>query len=178
MNPQLTGFDRLAEKPALLRLIKKVCAKVPKLRKPGDIQFILVSDAQIKKLHKDFLNDGTATDVITFQYPLLPTARASAGKRALAGSGKSAQKPDTDFPFGDIYISLDTARRQAKMAGHPFINEIAFLMVHGLLHLVGYDDHVPGNRRRMLELQARLIREFAPQFAPADVVPPRLTSRR
>ncbi len=153
MNPHLTGFDRLAQKPALLRLVKKVCARVPRLRKPGDIQFILVSDAKIKKLHKEFLNDGAATDVITFQYPALPAVR----------------KPSVDFPFGDVYISRDTARRQAQKAGHPLINEIAFLMVHGLLHLVGYDDHAPRDRRRMLNRQARLIRAIAPKLAPADI---------
>ncbi len=148
----LTGFNKLDQMKALERLAAGVCGKVTKLKKSGEINFILVSDKEIKKLHKKFLDDASATDVITFQYLKDATIKTSG----------------PDSPFGDIYISLDTARAQARAAGHETYQEVAFLMVHGLLHLAGYDDHMPGNRTRMLALQSKLIKKISPKLAPAN----------
>ncbi len=148
-----SGFDAVPQKRELERLAAKVCETVPKLKRSGEINFILVSDKTIKKLHKDYLDDGSATDVITFQYPPMRDSK-SAGP---------------DAPFGDVYISMDTARVQAKAVGHELHREIAFLMVHGLLHLAGHDDRAPHLRRKMLAFQTKLIQKIAPKLVPAAI---------
>jgi probable rRNA maturation factor len=53
---------------------------------------------------------------------------------------------------------VETARRQAVRRGHPLEREAALLLIHGILHLVGYDHATPGARRRMWREQARLLR--------------------
>jgi probable rRNA maturation factor len=59
--------------------------------------------------------------------------------------------------LGDVVISVETAARQAKEHGHSLAQEIAFLLIHGMLHLFGYDDTTPAARRRMWTKQARLL---------------------
>ncbi|MGH7351161.1 MAG: rRNA maturation RNase YbeY, partial [Candidatus Methylomirabilales bacterium] len=59
--------------------------------------------------------------------------------------------------LGDVVISVDTAARQAKAHGHSLNQELALLLIHGLLHLLGYDDSRPAARRRMWSVQARLL---------------------
>jgi probable rRNA maturation factor len=60
------------------------------------------------------------------------------------------------FDTGDIVISSETARRQAKDAGHSYATELKVLALHGLLHLLGYDHHDPDDRGRMARLERRL----------------------
>jgi probable rRNA maturation factor len=59
--------------------------------------------------------------------------------------------------LGDVVISLPTARRQAREAGKPLVDELALLWVHGLLHLLGYDHATKKGAARMFALQDRLL---------------------
>lgn len=61
--------------------------------------------------------------------------------------------------FGDILISVDTARRQARDQRHPLVRELKILALHGLLHLVGYDDRRRVDRERMGRKTAELLRK-------------------
>ena len=62
------------------------------------------------------------------------------------------------FDAGDIAISADTAQVYAAQYGQPVAHEIALYLIHGLLHLQGFDDRDPAARRRMLAVQARVLR--------------------
>lgn len=100
----------------------------------GAVEVILVSDADIRKLHKTWMGKSSATDVITF--PI-----------------------DTEPPiYAEIYISVETARRQAKDYGVSLRNELCRLAVHGALHLAGYDDGTPEEREAMHKLENRYIK--------------------
>jgi len=66
--------------------------------------------------------------------------------------------------LGEIYISVETARAQARGARRPFPREIEQLTVHGLLHLVGHDHASAGERRRMKAVESRLLRELGPML--------------
>jgi probable rRNA maturation factor len=80
------------------------------------IAVIFISDEEIKELHKKFLGKSIYTDVITFNLG------------------------DKDHIEGEIYISLDRAKIQAKKYQVSLINEISRLIIHGCLHLAGYND--------------------------------------
>lgn len=101
----------------------------------GRVDIILVSDVDIKKMHKRYFNDSSPTDVITFpieeQEPIL----------------------------SEIYISLERARKQAKEFGVSVRNELCRLAVHGALHLAGFTDKTDEERIRMHELENRYIYE-------------------
>lgn len=100
--------------------------------KTARVDVVLVDDKEMKKLNNRFLGHNWTTDVITF--PL-----------------------ETDPMYGEIYISLDTARRQAVDYGVGVINELSRLAVHGTLHLVGYDDATEAQAQAMHRLEDRYI---------------------
>jgi probable rRNA maturation factor len=93
----------------------------------------LVDDATIAAVNRRFLRHRGPTDVITFP--------------AAAGDGPGA--------LGEVVISVDRARAQARRAGWRMRDEIVLLLVHGILHLAGYDDRTPRAARRMREAEAR-----------------------
>lgn len=99
----------------------------------GQIDIVLVNDTHIRKLHKKWFGTGTATDVITF--PIEP-------------------EPPI---LGEVYISVDTARKQANDYGVSLTNELCRLAVHGTLHLAGYDDATETDRHSMHVLENRYI---------------------
>jgi len=102
-----------------------------------------VGDREIRRLNKAHLNHDRATDVIAFPYDPVP-----------AGGGISQAPP----PFGDIVVSVDRARAQAREMGHPLLREVMTLAVHGALHLAGYLDGRPAERARMFKRQDRIVR--------------------
>ncbi len=95
----------------------------------AEISVTFVDDEQIKELNKKHRNIDKSTDVLSFP---------------LGENGKYDVNPETGAKIlGDIVISMETAVRQAEEYGHPLQREVAFLTVHSMLHLLGYD-HVNG----------------------------------
>lgn len=123
-----------------------------KAKAPGELCVVFASDAQVHALNKRFLSHDRETDVISFNYPRTPLLRGKGGGESLAES----------FPFGDVYISLGVAKRQAKAMGHPLAVEAVTLAVHGTLHLVGYDDARPADKARMFKRQDALVAGLLP----------------
>ena len=102
------------------------------------VNVALVGDERLRDLHRRFMAIDEPTDVMTFP--------AGTGDHALGG---------------DIAISVDRAGEQAAEFGNSPADEIEFLLVHGLLHLSGWDDATEDARARMLERQTQLLAEFA-----------------
>jgi probable rRNA maturation factor len=105
-----------------------------------EIAIAFVSDAAMQVLHRDFLNDDSPTDIMTF-----PREEAWPGQ------------PDS-AAGGDIAISVDRAAAQAGDEGWDTAHELEFLVVHGMLHLLGWDDFDPEDRAAMLERQRDILR--------------------
>lgn len=103
----------------------------------SEISVILIDDEYLRKLHRDFLNDDTFTDVMTFN---------------LGGE---------DDIEGEIYISVDRAKRYAMEFNVLPEEEIARLIIHGLLHLNGFDDQTVEEREKMREMEAFYLRKYA-----------------
>jgi probable rRNA maturation factor len=106
------------------------------VRLRGQVTVLLTTDAGIRKLNRRFRGIDKATDVLSF-----PAAGPVASQVA-----------------GDLAISVNTARRQAVDQGHALGTEIKVLILHGLLHLAGYDHEADGGRmaRRERVLRGRL----------------------
>lgn len=108
---------------------------------PGELSIAFLTDAALAELHGSFLHDPSLTDVITFEAdPLAGTA-------------------------GEICVSVDTARRYAAQTGQSFADELTLYLVHGLLHLAGYDDLAPARKRRMRLAERRAINLLREQAA-------------
>lgn len=101
---------------------------------PGELSLVFVTDPAIAKIHADFMDDPTATDVITFE------------GEPLAGQA------------GEICVSADTAHAYAKEHRRDFATELTLYVVHGWLHLAGYDDLQPAKKRRMRAAEARAMK--------------------
>lgn len=130
------GFD-LADLDRLVRFV--LAAEGSRGR--WTLAVVLTDDERLQILHRDFMGLDTPTDVMTF-----PLADAAAPPDAGRG--------------GDIVVSLERAAAQAADFGQTTAEEIRFLVVHGLLHLCGWEDATDGDRTRMLERQAALIAAF------------------
>jgi probable rRNA maturation factor len=102
----------------------------------ADINLIFTTDGHIKRLNSRFRKKDKSTDVLSF----------------------TLDEPDEpDGTFGEIYISVPTARRQADRYGHSLTHEYLRLFCHGLLHLFGYD-HMKDDEAQVMErLEARYL---------------------
>ncbi len=98
---------------------------------PGDLSLVFLTDPALAKLHADFLADPSTTDVITFE-----------GDASLGSAG-------------EICVSADTAAAYARKHGRDFSAELTLYVIHGWLHLAGYDDLQPAKKRRMRAAEAR-----------------------
>jgi probable rRNA maturation factor len=117
----------------------------------GDLAIALVSDARIRSLNRQFRHIDRPTDVLAF-----PTTVPPEGESHRSINVASAFRRKDFEELGDIVISLSTARRQARDAGHSLGAELKVLALHGLLHLLGYDHHQQTDRIRMRRMEARL----------------------
>lgn len=95
------------------------------IRKLGDINIIFCSDNYILDINQRFLHHDYFTDIITFDYC----------------EGEKLN--------GDLFISIDTVRENAIQYGDGFPRELSRVMVHGILHLIGYDDHTAAQQKQM-----------------------------
>ncbi|MFZ0630310.1 MAG: rRNA maturation RNase YbeY [Acidobacteriaceae bacterium] len=103
----------------------------------GEVSVLLTGDARIRRLNREFRRKDKPTDVLSFPAPELP------GDPLLAG---------------DLAISVETAARQAEDLGHALSMEVQILILHGLLHLAGYDHERDSGQmaRREAALRRRL----------------------
>jgi probable rRNA maturation factor len=114
----------------------------------GQVSVLLASDSTLQRLNGKFRGLHHATDVLSFPALEMPAQISSPGKR---GSSR------THHPAvaGDLAISLDAAARQAAQFGHPLIIELKILILHGLLHLAGYDHETDAGEMASREEQLR-----------------------
>ena len=108
-------------------------------RKKGDLCVMVDTPERIRTLNRDFRHVDRVTDVLTFP--------AWEGEDPLGGDGY----------LGDIMICYDRAKEQAEEYGHSLSRELAFLTVHGMLHLLGYDHMTGPEERVMRERQTAIL---------------------
>lgn len=95
------------------------------------LQYTFVSDSFLHEMNKNFLNHDTLTDIITFDL-----------------------SPEKKGPrMGDIYISVDRVRDNAGQLGTTYHDELCRVIIHGALHLCGYGDKTPAQKKAMRALE-------------------------
>ena len=135
INQTGTDFKELED-------IRRVLKRGIELEEAEDTEFnvIIVDNAYIHKLNREYRNIDRVTDVITFALE------------------DYIDMPPTDKRLlGDIYISLEKAQSQAIEYGHSLQREICFLAVHGFLHLLGYDHMVQAEEDVMFDRQELIL---------------------
>ncbi len=118
--------------------ILKKQSQLKNIMNGGQIHLVLTGDEEIELINGLYRNRHKSTDVISLSYI-----------------------HENDFPkddlTGEIMISLDTAKKQAKKHGHSVTHELRFLFAHGLLHVFGYDHLKASERKIMLNLQDEIM---------------------
>jgi rRNA maturation RNase YbeY len=125
----------------LRRFVGRLCTALPPAQ-ADRLGICLVSDRAMREANLKHRAKDATTDVLSFP----------------AGSGPD---PEGGHHLGDILISVPQAARQARAAGHALDRELRVLLLHGYLHLLGYDHETDGGR--MLRLQRRLQRRLLPR---------------
>ncbi|MCX7746713.1 MAG: rRNA maturation RNase YbeY [Clostridia bacterium] len=117
---------------------------------PCEVSIFLVDDREIREINKDHRKIDKATDVLSF-----PMIDMIEGK---------IQSSDGDYDMdqdlllmGDIMISMERAEAQAREYGHSFHRELAFLVTHGVYHLLGYDHVTEEQEKKMLDKQEAVL---------------------
>ena len=131
--------------------LKKVSTKILKSQgfRSGVLSVVLVSDRKIRALNKKYLRHDWATDVIAFgQLETSKKHRSREIQKQLRGTAPV---------LGDVVISLETAKRQAKEYGHSFFYEGCFYLCPGILHILGWDDHTEHDRKKMWRKQEKIL---------------------
>ncbi|MBN1781443.1 rRNA maturation RNase YbeY [bacterium] len=136
-NQTETGLDEpWIQKIAAMVLENEGCDRT------GSVSIVLMHDADISEINGKFLNISGPTDVISFVFDNgLPT--------------------EDESPWGEVFIGLDRARDQALEYGVAFEEEAARLIIHGMLHLLGFTDTTAEGKRRMTEMEDRYLEELA-----------------
>jgi probable rRNA maturation factor len=121
----------------------------------------LVDDRTIRRLNLRYRGKNRATDVLSFPWVAqqnLPRTRKDSG-RVRPGHARPSVTDPAALEFknflGDVVISVDTAKRNARKEGHSTLNEIRWLILHGFLHLLGYDHESDKGEMTRLELALR-----------------------
>jgi rRNA maturation RNase YbeY len=105
-------------------------------REPGDISVVFCSDEQLLEINKQYLKHSYFTDVITFNYNY------------------------NDVISGDIYISIDRISENARNFNVSFDKELNRVIVHGILHLLGFNDKKSSEKEKMRELEDLHLKEI------------------
>lgn len=138
MKVNVFGAARLPPAARRTGLVKKACQSVFEregVAAEGELNVVFVDRKRMLELNKKYLDHSHDTDVIAFNF-------------------------DADAcgeTFGDVYVSTFQARRQAAELGHSLLREVLTLVVHGTLHLIGYDDATPRQRAAMFRKQDELL---------------------
>ena len=132
-------FSSRVQKATLLRIAKKTLRAE---HASGSVTIYITDNAEIRKLNRQFHGTNAPTDVLSF-----PFRRGGV----------------TPPLHGDIVISYEQARAQARAVGWRIRDELELLTVHGILHLLGYDDQTPRARARMWKKQCKILGRKIPE---------------
>lgn len=126
-----------------LKAVKRITDKFLKLYKKEkqDVSIAFVGDAVMRKLNKVYRGKDKVTDILSFP------------NNAIAGKDKGKN-------LGEIIISFAQIKRQAKKYGNSAEKELAFILAHGLLHLVGMEDESEKGRKRMEEAGEEFVKNY------------------
>ena len=150
-----------------LRLLRRIVQTLLRVTWPHggfDLAIYLVAEPEMTHLNETFLRHKGSTDVITFDYA------ERVGQASRLSTSGARVRPGTDRRdacprlHGEIFVCLDEAVSQARRFQATWQSELVRYVVHGALHLLGFDDLDDRAHRRMKGVEDNLVRQLARQF--------------
>jgi probable rRNA maturation factor len=146
----------------VLRFVRLAQLVLTEERAPADAELsvIFIDEQAISDLNERFLDATGPTDVLAF--PLDDDVAPGGRQPDEGGRGPGAPPDPTDLPtvLGDVVVCPTVARREAGARGHTVDEELALLVVHGVLHLLEYDHAEPEQAERMRRRERELLDRF------------------
>ena len=118
----------------------------------AEVSISFVSREEIQELNRDYRGKDNPTDVLSF--PMTTAEEMTTAEDLTVAADGQETRP---IALGDIIICTDVAQEQAETYGHSLDREINFLLVHGLLHLAGYDHEGPEEEMEMRQAQRDIL---------------------
>lgn len=144
--------DKIKVTESIDELIKKVSELVldtESVKVACKVDITLVDDSAIQELNRKYRGIDSPTDVLSF--PIIEGCEGQINPEV------GDYDEDGHALLGDIIISLETAIKQAEEYGHSFERELAFLVTHGMLHLLGFDHEEEEEEKKMLAEQEKVL---------------------
>lgn len=145
-------FSECEYAPGVLKadMRKAICLALKyknlKVSDPYEVSVIFTNEEGIREINKNYRHIDRATDVISFAF----------------AEGEGAEY--APFLLGDIFICTDVVATHAGKYGTTFEEEMIFMVVHGILHLLGFDHHKAAERAEMREAEIVVMKQIFPQW--------------
>ena len=114
----------------------------------AELEISLVDEAEMTRLHEEWMDEAGPTDVLSFPMDELRPNELS-------------ENDEVPVVLGDVVICPDVARKQGDTAGHGMEQELRILLVHGILHLLGFDHLEPEEEAEMFALQGKIVKDWS-----------------
>ena len=118
-----------------------------------EVSISFVCNEEMRSLNKEYRNIDKETDVLSF--PLVEFI-----EEELNAEDENAEYIEEEIALGDIVISMEKAVEQSEEYGHSFKRELAFLLVHGMLHLLGYDHDEEASEGEIFDKQEEILKNI------------------
>ena len=144
-------FQVLADKGWVKKIVRQVL-KAEGVSSPYEVSLVFTDSETVKTLNRDYRGIDEPTDVLAFY--MLPQKGAASS---------FALPPDGVTRLGEVIISFPQAQLQAREQGHSLQRELALLVIHGVLHLLGYDHEEAGEGKKMKAREKELLEKYSPE---------------
>ena len=114
----------------------------------AELEISLVDEVEMTRLHEEWMDEAGPTDVLSFPMDELRPNELS-------------ENDEVPVVLGDVVICPDVARKQGDTAGHGMEQELRILLVHGILHLLGFDHLEPEEEAEMFALQGKIVKDWS-----------------
>ena len=144
------NYNNIEKLPNEEKLIKEVVEKVlleEKVLNDVDVYITLTNNEEIHKINKEYRDVDRSTDVLSF--PMY--------ERDEISKLKEEASDEVERILGDIIVSIEKVKEQAFEYGHSFERELAYLVTHGMLHLLGYDHMIEDEQKIMRKREEEIL---------------------
>lgn len=143
-------FQALVDKSWIRKIVRQVL-EAEELAAPYEVSLVFTDSETVRRLNRDYRGVDEPTDVLAFY--MLPQG---------AADSSFALPPDGVIRLGEVIVSYPQAVTQAEERRHSTQRELALLIIHGILHLVGYDHEEPEEERKMRHREEELLDRCLP----------------
>jgi len=139
-------FQELVDRQWLRKIVRGVL-RAEKVPSPYEVSLVITDSGTVQRLNRDYRGVDEPTDVLAFSMSLR--------------EADFVLPPDNVLRLGEVVISYPRAAEQAEEQGHSKEKELALLVIHGMLHLLGYDHEKPQEGKRMRAREKELLENIA-----------------